>query len=71
MTALTAARSKQRKNAPAHVVKEFPDGYGLTWFYALCGRYLSKPETTPWENTAPEDRCQRCVNRLDQEDRRG
>lgn len=67
VTTLTAARSKRRKSALAHVVKEFPNGYSLTWFYALCGRYLSRPETLPWEDTAPEDRCPRCVKRLAQE----
>lgn len=69
MTELTAVRSKRRKDAPAHVVKTFPDRYALAWFYSLCGRYLFNPETLPWENTAPKDRCHRCADRLDKKEK--
>lgn len=65
LTTLTAIRSKHHKTAPAHVWDR-PADRPWAQFDTLCGDYLKDPETLPWENTTLEDRCPRCVKRLDQ-----
>jgi len=38
------------------------------WYDAICGATLDTPQMIPWLNTAPEDRCKRCVARLEREE---
>lgn len=52
----------------SHGVAHLDTGTRMPWRGAMvavaaCGVSVERYETVPWEQTAPEDRCKRCVKR--------
>lgn len=60
--ALMAIRNSLQLRGKAHLDNGFR-GQGFS--IPECGVVVNHPESLPWENTDPGDRCKRCAKRAE------